>query len=457
MGICSRNLIEAFAIMLAPITFGTIVMYPSPTKVQILAEHGLGDSDIRWSFYNSVSSLFAIAGPFLSRGLLYAFKGKRKLSMVVLDIMGVSFWLLNCLTKVHIWAGIIIRALLGVALGGFSSLGPMYLVEIAAEGYSGFFGSLNQIGIVTGQMLFSFIGPSLTYMEMNYVGAAICALQLIVIWFVRESPAAAAYQVGDANFHEQSESEDNDESSSTHTSTTTETKTKPKRRPRQVAQSTPVSESIFQKKYAKGIVVGVAFMILQQFSGINGILTNLAQIMNSAGLDIDGNYQSGISTASQFISVFIGGLLMDKLGRRVVWILSSSIVSAALLIFALNEKYNWSSVLPLILIFIYQLGFGLGIGPIPWFIINEYFDDATRPAANMLCTISNWVFSFIVILAFDSMLESMEMFGLILFYFAFMILSIFFGIFFVTEPPKHNQNDVSDQESSSSTDRPEAL
>ena len=74
MGICSRNLIEAFAIMLAPITFGTIVMYPSPTKVQILAEHGLGDSDIRWSFYNSVSSLFAIAGPFLSRGLLYAFK-----------------------------------------------------------------------------------------------------------------------------------------------------------------------------------------------------------------------------------------------------------------------------------------------------------------------------------------------------------------------------------------------
>ena len=85
MGICSKNLVEAFVIMLAPMNFGAIIMYPSPTRQQILAEHNLSENNIQWSFYNSVSSLFAFTGPFFSRFLLYVFKGSRKKSLAVLD------------------------------------------------------------------------------------------------------------------------------------------------------------------------------------------------------------------------------------------------------------------------------------------------------------------------------------------------------------------------------------
>ena len=110
-------------------------------------------------------------------------------------------------------------------------------------------------------------------------------------------------------------------------------------------------------------------MFVQQFCGINAILTNLSDIMDKTGLDIDGNYQAGIASCSQLIAVFVGAMIIDRIGRRITWIVSCSMIVVFLLIFALNVKFNWSTILPLICIFLYQLGFGLGMGPIPWFII----------------------------------------------------------------------------------------
>ena len=163
--------------------------YPSPTGNAIRSDHNLASDAIEWSFYNSVSSLFAIAGPFVSIGFLKAFHNSRKKVVFVCSCLGTGFWLLNCLTKVNIWVGIVIRAFLGIVMGSYSSISPMYLVEIAPIGRSGFFGSLSQIGIVIGMVFFDFIGPSLSYLEMNYVGAAVCSLQACLIWIIEESPA----------------------------------------------------------------------------------------------------------------------------------------------------------------------------------------------------------------------------------------------------------------------------
>lgn len=107
-----------------------------------------------------------------------AFHNSRKKTVFICSILGIAFWLLCCLTKISIAAGIVIRAFLGIAMGLYSTISPMYLVEIAPKRTSGFFGSFNQLGIVIGMIFIDFIGSSLTYMELNYVGAAVCALQV---------------------------------------------------------------------------------------------------------------------------------------------------------------------------------------------------------------------------------------------------------------------------------------
>ena len=392
-------------LLLGPISFGTIMCYPSPTADKIRSAHHLKDDAIEWSFYNSVSSLFAIAGPFVTTGFLKAFHNSRKKVVFTIACIGTAFWLLNCLTKVHIWAGIVMRAFLGVVMGSYSSISPMYLVEIAPEGTSGFFGSLNQIGIVVGMVFFDFIGPSLTYNEMNYIGAAITALQAGLIWLVEESPAVE------------------------------------KINSRNQGIENVKKESLWQKKYAFGLCIGVLMMLLQQFCGINAILTNLADIMNESGLDMDGNYQAGIASCSQLIAVIVSALIIDRIGRKITWIISCSMIVVFLLLFALNTKYDWSTVLPLICIFLYQLGFGLGMGPIPWFIIPEYFNDDVRSAATMIVVASNWIFAFIIIFVWPAMKKGMGMFWSLLFFMFVSVGAIIFGLFCISEPKKHNDEE----------------
>ena len=38
---------------------------------------------------------------------------------------------------------------------------------------------------------------------------------------------------------------------------------------------------------------------------MNAILTNLADLMNASGFELDGNYQAAIAAIAQFIAVFI--------------------------------------------------------------------------------------------------------------------------------------------------------
>ena len=88
---------------------------------------------------------------------------------------------------------------------------------------------LNQIFTTFAQAFFSFLGPFVDFMGLNYLAASVCAVLAITIWFIPESPKA--------NIISNSEEEK--------------------------------KQSIFQKKNIKGIVIGIIFMFLQQFSGIN--------------------------------------------------------------------------------------------------------------------------------------------------------------------------------------------
>ena len=410
--------IYAMIIFLGPMTFGCVLCYPSPTAKAIQQQHSLGSDSLLWSFYNSVSSLTAISGPFLTNFILKWQSNSRKRTMFILSLGGIVFWVLNCLTKLNIWVGIVIRAFLGVIMGAFSSIDPMYLVEIAPEGTSGFFGSLNQIGIVIGIILFDFLGPSLSYIALNFVGAGIDLLLALTIWYIPDyikSKETSDDMVDDQTI-ESPLSSDNKSSSNNQ----------PK-------------ESLFQCKYMPRLFTGIGMMFFQQFSGINAILTNLASIMDSAGLKIDGNYQAGIATTSMLIAVVISSLIVDKFGRKMVLGLSCIMVDIFLIIFGLNDNFNWSKVLPLICVFAYQLGFGLGMGPIPWFIIPEYFNSDVRPLATTLVSSSNWVFSFLIIFIWPSLKSGFGFFGAIIFFATITFIQLLFIIFIVRDPEQQDR------------------
>lgn len=399
MGICGIELVYALVLMIGAVNFGIIGIYTSSVGDQIRDKYHISDTNVKFVLYSSIPFLSAIIGCYITKLTLSKLKGSRKKTVFIIDCIAGASWLLNCLTKVSIIVGIVTRALCGLALGAFVTISPMYLVEIAPEGYSGVFGSMNQFAIVLGNIFCSVLGPYLTYMEVNYVGAGMSALQGILIWFICESPEANEGEIDEQP-----------------------------------------TIAVFKKKYAKGLVVGITLMFITQFAGINGILTNLSIIMSEGGLNINPNFQSAIAIAAQFISIFINFLTVERLGRRIVWIISSAVCALGLILLALNEKFHWSNVLPVVCIFIYFFGFGYGVGSICWFIVSEIFEVDIRAAANSVCVIFNWGFSFIIVMVFPSMKKSMKMFGASIFFFVICIFSIIFGFFMIPEPKRNRES-----------------
>lgn len=82
--------------------------------------------------------------------------------------------------------------------------------------------------------------------------------------------------------------------------------------------------------------------------------------------------------------------MIDKLGQRFQWILSCSISFCGCMMMRLNDKYHWSNILPLICIFAYSIGFGLGIWSISWLIALDLFDEEVKEIGNTICVELNW-------------------------------------------------------------------
>lgn len=406
MGLCSITLVHAFVIAISSVLIGNTVAYTSPTGQKIRDEHHISPEDFKWSFYSSIVFLGAMAGPFVTKFLLKKFNGKRKNTIFVIGVINTCGWLFNCLVKVNIYLGMIARAILGISIGSFSSVSTKYLTEIAPKEYAGFYGSLNTIFIFIAEVILSFLGSFIDYMGFNYFSAAIGVAFCILIWFVKESPVISS-------------------------STLLENEEK---------------EPLFQKKNVRGLCIGIAIMFFQQFSGANGILTGLSDIFRNAGLNFDPNYQSGIALMFLLVANILCSFMIDKLGHRVQWIISTLITFLGCLLMGLNEIFNWSNYLSLISIFIFNIGFGLGMGSIPWFLVFTLFDDQNRESGNTICVLSNWFFSFLIVMIFPTMLQYMKMSGSMIFFAIICLISAFFGGYFIKPVSDKVVEDLSDNE-----------
>ncbi|OHS96421.1 major facilitator superfamily transporter [Tritrichomonas foetus] len=423
MPLIAKEYLHALVIMLAPFTFGAIILYPSPTSLEICEAHGITTDSTQWALYNAVSSLFAIVGPPIVQILLKLFSNSRKKTLFTIAVFSFIGWLLNILTKFHIWVGIVMRAVIGVIMGMNAAIGPLYLVEIAPEGKSGLFGTLNQIGISVGQVFFNFVGPTVNYMILCVIGAVIPLIQCIFVLFIDESPAVVIRSSEEPlESKEQSDIDQNDLE--------------------KICENKVVNESLWRMKHMGSLAAGILTMFFQQFSGINAIVTNQAELLGNTGLSLDGSTQGGIASIAQVVGLFVMAPLVDKIGRKAMWVASSFITAVSLLIFALYDRLSLAGYVPLVTLLILQFGFGLGLGPLPWFLVPQYFsDEIPRKQASTVISSVNFVFTFITIVTWSSMKRNMTFFGALLFFTCIEILSILFGVICIKEPTK-NLDDI---------------
>ena len=110
-----------------------------------------------------------------------------------------------------------------------------------------------------------------------------------------------------------------------------------------------------------------------------------------------------------------------------------------------NERWHFSTIVPIIFLFLDVLSFGIGLGPIPWFVVPEMFPDSVRSLATALVQAFNWFLCGLMVFVFPTMQEKMTLGWVYFFYGAIMFVSTFFAIFVLPETKGKEMGDISDQ------------
>jgi len=170
-----------------------------------------------------------------------------------------------------------------------------------------------------------------------------------------------------------------------------------------------------RKRYWYPLMVGIGLLVLQQLSGINAILFYSSNIFKSAGVSSSNVATVGLG-AIQVIATGVTTWLMDKAGRRLLLIVSSSIMTASLLLvsvaFFLEEWVSKNShlhstlgILSLVGLVAFAIAFSLGVGAIPWIIMSEILPINIKGLAGSIATLLNWMTSWVVTMTANLLLE----------------------------------------------------
>ncbi|RXM28217.1 TRAF2 and NCK-interacting protein kinase, partial [Acipenser ruthenus] len=327
------------------------------------------------TMYWSLSvSVFSVGG--MVSSLLVGWVGDslgRIKGMLAVNILAVVGGLLMGLAKMgpaHILV-IAGRAVIGFYCGLSSGLVPMYIGEIAPTAYRGALGTLHQLAIAIGILISQVIGldfllgNDIMWPALLGLSGAPSILQSVLLLICPESPRYLYIKLGKEKEAKKSLKRLKGEYDATKDIAEMQKEKEEAMKEDKVS----LLQLIRSPSYRQPLVVALMLHLSQQFSGINAILYYSTAIFTRAGV-----------------------------GQPVYATIGVGVVNAILTM--VSSTYSWMSYISMSAIFLFVSFFEIGPGPIPWFIVAEFFSQGPRPAALALAGCCNWTSNFIIGMCF---------------------------------------------------------
>jgi len=306
---------------------------------------------------------------------------------------------LGCAVAWSWYALLAARFVGGLAIGGSSVLGPVYIAEVSPASRRGRLVGLFQINIVIGILLAYFsnyciarmgLGTDEWRLQLGIAGAP-ALLFLILLFGIPRSPRwlAAKGRFEEArrvlqmigSSHPDSELQEIIQSIDT--------------------EKSQASEPLFTHKYRYPIFLAVTLGMFNQLSGINAILYYLNDIFAAAGFSkVSSELQAVAVGCMNLISTLFAMTLIDKLGRKTLLLIGSLGTAACLAgVSAIFFVNRYQSFLLWLLLF-YIAFFAVSQGAVIWVYLSEVFPTRVRAKGQSLGSSTHWIMNALISGAF---------------------------------------------------------
>ncbi len=283
----------------------------------------------------------------------------------------------------------------GLAIGGSSVLGPVYIAEIAPARWRGLLVGTFQINIVIGILvaylsnyLVSLFGLGMNEWRWQLGIAAAPALLFFIMLFT--IPRSARWLVLKKRIPEGREviallGADN-----------------PDAELKEIVDSIHIegmthSEPLFQRKYLRPMFLAATVAGFSQLAGINAILYYSNYIFEKAGFSkSSGLLQSVALGATNLVFTLVAMSLIDKLGRKTLLLIGS--VGMAICLGGVGMVFYSEQHQNLLIVFLvaYIACFAISIGAVIWVYISEVFPNRVRSKGQSLGSSAHWIMNAII-------------------------------------------------------------
>lgn len=327
------------------------------------------------------------------------------------------------------------RLLVGLGVGTTCVAAPMYLSECSPRRHRGVFGSLHQMMIVTGYLVSMAVGLGLVSLDTSESGASSgrwrfvlglnavsILLQIVLLVFSPESPVHFAASASGAKGldweSDQAVAKARASLKCLRQQTYDEGElillVRPLLRTDDSPQKSTGDLGLFRmiREGALGarrsLLAVLLLHLVQQLSGINGVFYFSTNLFAGEGKSSLNTYVPLLIAIVNFVMTVVALVLMDRAGRKKLLVGSCIGMIAALSLYTGSvltiDDMESLTVLKAASIVGYIASFAVGMGPVPWLMMNEIFDSRTVSSGVGLGVAVNWLANTLVVAVFPYML-----------------------------------------------------